>query len=242
MFYRMRLFYDNMNEAFFRTSLLLGEEKLNRFASKNIIIFGVGGVGGYVVEALVRSGLENLTIVDYDNVDITNINRQIIADTSTIGQPKVEVFKKRISLINPECKVKAMQDCFTNENKDSFEIEKYDYVIDCIDMVKSKLDLICLAKEKNIPIISALGAGNKLDPTRLEVSDISKTSVDPLAKVIRVELRKRNIENLKVVYSKEEPIKIYDSRSNTKVIGSTSFVPSSMGLIIASEVIKDLIK
>ena len=224
-----------MNE-FNRLELMLGKEALEKIKQSNVIIFGVGGVGGYVAEALVRSGIGKLTVVDGDVVDITNINRQIIALHSTVGKSKAEVFKSRALDINPEVEIEAITKFYKEENQNEFDLSKYDYIVDAIDMMSSKILLIENATKNNLRIISALGAGNKLDPTKLEVSDIYKTSVDPLAKILRHELRNRNIKHLKVVYSKEEPLK-----TKSRTPGSTSFVPSTMGLVIASEVIKDIL-
>ena len=221
---------------FDRTKLLLGEENLEQLKSKRVAVFGVGGVGGYAVEALARSGVGTLDLIDKDVVDETNINRQIIALQSTIGQPKVEVAKARCLDINPDMTVNTHQVFYLPETANQFDFKSYDYVIDAIDTVTGKLQLIEAANEANVPIISSMGAGNKLDPTQFEVADISKTSVCPLAKVMRKELRDRGIEHLKVVYSKEAPIKI-EARSP----GSVAYVPSVVGLIIASEVIKDLL-
>lgn len=226
-----------MNQIFKRASLVLGEDKIDLLNKKRVIVFGAGGVGGNVIEALVRTGIGEISIVDYDVIDITNVNRQVIATSNNIGNSKAEEFKKRMLDINPDCKVKAINKCFTLENKDEFNIESYDYVIDAIDMMKSKIELICLCKEKNVPIISALGAGNKIDPTQLEVSDIYKTSVDPLGKILRKELRLRGIKDLKVVYSKESP-----KKNESKEIGSLIWTTASMGLLIAKEVVMDLIK
>ena len=226
-----------MNPIFKRASLLLGEDKLDILSKKNIIVFGVGGVGGFVVEALIRSGISSISIVDYDVVDITNVNRQVIAKSSNVGMSKVEEFEKRIKEINPDCKVKAIKKRLTLENIDDFDLATYDYIVDAIDMMTSKIELICYAKKIGVPIISALGAGNKIDPTKLEISDIYKTSYDPLGKILRKELRARGIKDLKVVYSKETPTK-----NESKEIGSLIWVTASMGLIIAKEVITDLVK
>lgn len=221
---------------FDRTKLLLGEENLDKLKSKRVAVFGVGGVGGFAVEALARTGVGTLDLIDKDVVDETNINRQIIALQSTIGQLKVEVAKARCLDINPDMTVNTYQVFYLPETADQFDFTQYDYVIDAIDTVTGKLQLIEAANEANVSIISSMGAGNKLDPTQFEVADISETSVCPLAKVMRKELRDRGIESLKVVYSKEAPIKI-EARSP----GSVAYVPSVVGLIIASEVIKDLI-
>ena len=233
-----------MLNQFSRTELLIKKEGMDILKNKKIIIFGIGGVGGYVCEALARSGISHFTLVDNDNVSITNINRQIIATMDTIGRSKVDVMAERILSINPDCIIEKRNCFYLPENTKSFDFSLYDYIVDCVDTVTAKISIIEEAKNKNIPIISAMGAGNKMNPLMLEVSDISKTSVCPLAKVMRYELRKRGINHLKVVYSKEEPIKIEekleDSNKRTTP-GSISFVPSTMGLIIASEIIKDLI-
>lgn len=235
-----------MLNQFSRTQLILGKEAMDILKEKKVAIFGIGGVGGYVVEALARSGIYNFVLVDNDNVCITNINRQIIATTETINQPKVEVMKKRILSINPEANVEIRQCFYLPSNAEEFNFEEYDYVVDCVDTVTAKLSIIAEAKKHNKLVISAMGAGNKMNPSMLEVNDISKTSVDPLAKVMRYELRKRNIKNVKVVYSKEDPIKLVDvdfeEKTNKRIVpGSNAFVPSVMGLIMASEIIKDLI-
>ena len=225
-----------MRAEFFRTELIIGKENVAKLNNSKVAVFGIGGVGSYVVEGLVRAGIENFVLIDKDIVDKTNINRQIIATQKTIGKPKVEVAKQRILEINPKAKVEAYQEFFMP--KSNIELDnKIDYIVDCMDTVTSKIELIQRANKLNIPIISALGAGNKLDPTKFEVTDIYKTSVCPLAKVMRKELKSRGIKKLKVVYSKEEPIK-----NEEKVIGSISFVPSVAGLIVAGEVVKYLIK
>ena len=237
-----------MADQFNRTELLLGKENMEKLKKAHVLIFGVGGVGGYVVEALARSGIYHFTLVDNDVISKTNINRQIIATLDTIGEDKVEVMKKRILSINKDADVEMRKCFYLPETADQFDFSKYDYVVDCVDTVSAKLSIIIEAKKNNVPVISAMGAGNKMNPAMLEVSDISKTSVDPLAKVIRTELRKRGINHLKVIYSKEQPIKITDpnielkEKSQRPVPGSNAFVPSAMGLIMASEIIKDLIK
>ena len=235
-------------DQFSRTKLLFKKEGMDILKKSHVIVFGIGGVGGYVVEALVRSGIYNFTLVDNDVVSETNINRQIIATLDTIGQNKAQLMKDRILSINKDANVEIRQCFYLPENAHEFDFNQYDYVIDCVDTVAAKLSIICEAKRLNIPVISAMGAGNKMNPTMLEVSDISKTDVDPLAKVIRRELRLKGINHLKVVYSKEEPIKIdinedveLKEKSGRPAPGSNAFVPSTMGLIIASEVIKDLI-
>ena len=227
-------------ERLSRTSLLLGEEKVNRLKSSAVAVFGVGGVGGFVVEALARSGVGTLILIDGDVVAESNINRQIIALTSTVGKPKVEVMKDRILDINPDAKVVIYNQFFEKENADKIDISKADYVVDCIDRVTNKVDLIEWAKKQNKKVISAMGAGNKLDPTKFEVADIYKTSVCPLAKIMRKLLKERNIQDLKVVYSKELPIKNDEKYEGKAVCGSVAFVPSCMGLIMAGQVIKDL--
>lgn len=224
-----------MEERFERTSLLIGNESLDKLKNAHVAVFGVGGVGGYVVEALTRAGVGELTIVDKDDVSVSNINRQIIALSSTVGKSKVEVFKERMTDINPEIKVNAMQVFYLPDTADMFDFSKYDYVVDAVDNVTAKITIIERAKTNNISVISAMGAGNKMDPTAFKVADISKTSVCPLAKVMRRELKKRDIHGVKCVYSTEEA-----KQNGTGVIGSVSFVPSVAGLIIASEVIKDL--
>lgn len=225
-----------METPFTRTELLIGTENVKKLQKSKIAIFGIGGVGSYVLEACVRAGIENFILVDKDIIDITNINRQIIATRSNIGKAKVEVAKKRVLEINPEAKVEIHQEFFNASSKDFFD-SNVDYIVDSIDTITSKIELIERAKKINIPIISCMGAGNKLDPTKFEVTDIYKTSVCPLAKVMRKELKKRGVDNLKVLYSKEEPVKQVNS-----VTASISFVPSVAGLIIAGEVIKDIIK
>ena len=227
-----------MLEQFSRTELLIGKQGIEKLQKSKVAIFGIGGVGSYVLEGLARAGVENFILVDNDVVDLTNINRQIIAMYSNIGEDKVEVAKKRILDINPNAKIEIYKEFFLPESKEFFD-SKTDYIIDCIDTVSSKIELVLRAEKLNIPIISCMGTGNKLDPTKFEITDISKTSVCPLAKVMRKELRLRGIKKLKVLYSKEEPIKIR-KEENCKA-GSISFVPSVAGLIIAGEVIKDII-
>ena len=233
-----------MKDIFSRTELLIGEKSLKKLSLSRVAVFGIGGVGGYTVEALIRSGLGNIDIIDNDKVCESNINRQIIATSKTIGLYKVDIAKNRILEINPNVNVKTYKIFYTPQNANDFDFNQYDYIVDAIDTVSGKLSLIEKAKEYNIPIICAMGAGNKMDPTKFEVSDISKTSVCPLARVIRTELKKRKIKDVKVVYSKETPLKPTKSgEKNTKQVpGSISFVPSVVGLIIAGEVIKDLIK
>lgn len=230
-----------MLEQFSRTELLIGKEAIEKLNETQVAIFGIGGVGSYVVEGLVRAGIGKFILVDKDKVDLTNINRQIIATHSTIGKAKVEASKERILDINPNAEVEIHKEFFMPESKGILN-EKVDYIVDCVDTVTAKIELAVRADELNIPIISCMGTGNKLDPTRFEIEDIYKTSVCPLAKVMRKELKARGIEKLKVVYSKEEPIKISKNIENGRQTpASISFVPSVAGLIISSEVIKDLI-
>lgn len=230
-----------MQEQNSRTEMLIGRAALERLSKARVAIFGVGGVGGYAAEAVARAGVGHIDLIDSDVVSLSNINRQIIATHLTVGQPKTEAMRDRILSINPSATVVCHSLFFDKENKDSFNFSDYDYVIDAIDSVSSKIELISAAKAKDTPIISAMGAGNKLDPTRFEVSDISKTAVCPLAKAVRVALRKRGINHLKVVYSKEEPVvKNNLDEDGNRVPASISFVPSVMGLIIAGEVIKDI--
>ena len=229
---------------FQRTELLIGSENLEKLKKSNVIVFGLGGVGGATVEALVRAGIGNLSIVDFDIVDITNLNRQLVATQSVVGKPKVEAARERILAIRSDINLTIYQEKFLKENSDLFFKDKtYDYIVDAIDLVTPKLDLIELATNLKIPIISSMGTGNKINPAMFEVADIKKTSVCPLAKVIRRELKKRRINKLKVVYSKEEPRKPFNengSREKSKNVGSISFVPPVVGMILASEVIKDI--
>ena len=238
-------------EQFIRTSLLLGGGGIDKLRNAKVAVFGVGGVGGYVIEALVRSGVGSLVIVDSDTVCESNLNRQIIALKSTIGKYKVDVMKERILDINPNANVDARRCFYLPETASEFDFSEYDYVVDAVDTVTAKLEIIMQAKKNNVPVISCMGAGNKLDPTKLQIADIYKTSMCPLAKVMRYECKKRGIKKLKVLYSTETPIKPIIDNSDTQVQndttfkkaipGSTAFVPSVAGLIIASEVIKDLI-
>lgn len=238
-------------DFFSRTQMLLGKEAMDKIYKSKVAIFGVGGVGSYVVEALARTGVGNFLIVDNDIISPSNINRQIIATVDTIGLPKTDTAKKRILSINPNANVETKQIFFLPENSDSIDLTSCDYIVDAIDTVTAKLQLALIANQKNIKIISSLGTGNKLDPTKFEVDDIYNTSICPLAKVMRKELKKRGIKQLKVVYSKETPIKpkqefciLENSLNSTKrtTPGSIAFIPSIAGLIIASEVIKELIK
>ena len=229
---------------FSRTALLIGEEGVEKLKNSKVAVFGVGGVGGYVVEALARSGVGALELIDKDTVSESNINRQIIALHSTVGRLKTEVMAERVKDINPDCKVSVRNLFYLPETAGEFDFSSYDYVVDAIDTVSGKIALIEQAKKANVPVISSMGAGNKLDPTAFEVADITKTSVCPLARVMRRELKKRGVEHLKVVYSKEEPLPsaLIDAESGKPIPGSIAFVPSVVGLILASEVIKDLIK
>ena len=225
-----------MKEQFSRTAQLLGNENVEKLFDKHVIVFGVGGVGGYVVEALARSGVGKISIVDNDVVNESNINRQIIALHSTVGMQKVEVLKNRILDINPECQVFVYNQFFLPENSKDFDFSIYDYVVDAVDTVTAKLEIIKKSKESNVPVISSMGTGNKLNPMGFKVSDISKTKVCPLARVMRNELKKRGISKVKCVYSEENPV------IQTQTPASVAFVPSVAGLLIASEVIKDLVK
>ena len=230
-----------MDEQFQREIMLIGKENLEKLKKSKVIIYGIGGVGSFVCEALARAGIGNLILVDYDKIETTNLNRQIHALHSTIGEQKTEAMKNRILDINPKAKVETYYNKETKEKEEELINETINYVIDCVDTVTTKLKLIETAKRKNIPIISSMGTGNKLDPTKFEITDIYKTSVCPLAKVMRKELKKRNIKNLKVVYSKEEP-KTQIENQEKRTPASISFVPSVAGLIIASEVVKDILK
>lgn len=242
---------NNVVNQFSRTELLYGEEAMRKLAASRIAVFGIGGVGGYVVEALVRSGVGTLDIIDDDKVCMSNLNRQIIATRETIGRYKVDVAEERIHDINPDCVVNAHKTFFLPETQDQFDFSEYDYVVDAIDTVAGKLAIIEKAKKAGTPVISSMGAGNKINPAMFEVSDIYKTTICPLAKVIRHECRKRGIDSLKVVYSKEMPIKpiedtgcsqeVAENRTKRRATpGSTAFVPSVVGLIIAGEVINDI--
>ena len=235
-----------MLNEFSRTELLLGREAMDKLAKSHVAVFGVGGVGGFTVEALARSGVGAIDLIDNDTVSLTNLNRQIVALHSTIGQYKVDVAAARIADINPNCQVKTFRTFYSGETADMFDFSEYDYIVDAIDTVSAKLLMVERAYAVETPVISAMGAGNKLDPTKFEVADIYKTEVCPLARVMRYELRKRGIKKLKVVYSKEVPIKPSSSSEETKggkpAPASIAFVPSVAGLIIAGEVIKYLTK
>lgn len=248
-----------MLDQFSRTRLLYGAEAMEKLASARVAVFGIGGVGGYVVEALARSGVGALDLIDNDEVCASNLNRQIIATTKTIGKYKVDVAEERIHDINPDCRVRTYKTFFLPETKDQFNFSDYDYVVDAIDTVTGKLTIIEMAKEANIPVISSMGAGNKINPAMFEVADIYETSICPLAKVMRHECKKRGIRDLKVVYSKEKPIQPQADTSKSEndnntvsqettgrdskrraIPGSTAFVPSVVGLIIAGEIINDI--
>lgn len=223
-----------MKEQFSRTAQLLGNENVENLFDKHVIVFGVGGVGGYVVEVLARSGVGKISVVDNDVVNESNINRQIIALHSTVGMQKVEVLKNRILDINPECQVFVYNQFFLPENSNDFDFSIYDYVVDAVDTVTAKIEIIKKSKESNVPVISSMGTGNKLNPMGFKVSDISKTKVCPLARVMRNELKKRGISKVKCVYSEENPV------IQTQTPASVAFVPPVAGLLIASEVVKDL--
>lgn len=250
-----------MLNQFSRTEILLGTPAMQKLQEANVVVFGIGGVGSYTVEALARSGIGSLALFDDDKICLTNINRQLIATRKTVGRSKIEVMRERILDINPEAKVSLYPTFYTAENADTFDLSQFSYIVDAIDTVSSKLVLIEKAKAAGVPIISCMGAGNKLDPTKFEVADIYSTSVCPLARIMRNELRKRGVEALKVVYSKEPPLTPIDDDANSckhhcvcppgtkrkcsirrQVPGSNAFVPSVAGLILAGEVIKDLIK
>lgn len=234
-----------MNEQFERTSLIFGEDYINKIEDKCVAVFGVGGVGGYVCEALARTGINHFVLIDNDTVSISNINRQIIATYKTIGMPKVEVMKDRILDINPKAYVETIQKFYSLKTKEEFDFTRFDYIVDAVDTVTAKIDIIVRAKELNIPIISSMGTGNKVDPTKFKIADIGKTTTCPLAKTMRYELRKRNINHVKVLFSDEIPVqlskKIFNEENNKQIPGSSAFCPSVAGLIIASEVMKDLL-
>lgn len=230
-----------MKTIFDKTQMLLGAGTMNLIKQKKIILFGVGGVGGYVAEALVRAGIHTIAIVDYDTVDITNINRQIIALHSTIGRKKTEVMEERIKDINPAAEVRAFAERLTSENIDAFHLSEYDYIVDAIDDVPAKLLLIKTANQLNVPIISSMGTGNKFDPSLLRIDDIKKTNTCPLARVIRKETAKMGIKSLKVLFSTEAPHREELPADGSSTPSSISFVPSAAGLLIASEVIRDML-
>lgn len=225
---------------FSRSEMLLGKENINKLKNSSVAVFGIGGVGGHCVLALARAGVGKLTLVDNDVVSVSNINRQAVAFCDTVGKQKTEVMKEMLLKINPEIKVETKNIFFLPENKDEFNFEEFDYIVDAIDTVSGKICLVECAKENGVEIISSMGAGNKLNPTQFEVADIYKTSVCPLAKVMRKELKQRGIKNLKVVYSKEKALKPM-GETDGRTPGSVSFVPSVVGIIMASEVVKDII-
>lgn len=248
-----------MLNQFSRTQLLVGKEAIDKFRNARVAVFGIGGVGGYVCEGLVRSGIGAFDLIDDDKVCLTNLNRQIIATRKTVGKYKADVMKERILGINPDCQVEVHKCFFLPENADEFHFEDYDYVVDAVDTVTAKIEIIMKAQEKGVPVISCMGAGNKLDGSQFKVSDIYKTSMCPLAKVMRRELKKRGVKKLKVVYSEEKPTRPLDDMSiscrthcicppgaqhkcteRRDIPGSTAFVPSIAGLLIAGEIIKDL--
>ena len=248
-----------MLTQFSRTELLLGKEAMDKLANSRVAVFGIGGVGGYVCEALVRTGVGSFDLIDDDKVCLTNLNRQIIATRKTVGQYKTDVMKERMLEINPEVDVRVHKCFFLPENADEFPFEEYDYIVDAVDTVTAKISLVMKAQEMNIPIISSMGAGNKLDASKFQVADIYKTKVCPLAKVMRRELKKRGVKKLKVVYSEEQPTRPVEDMSiscrthcicppgaahkcteRRDIPGSVAFVPSVVGLIIAGEVVKDL--
>jgi len=233
----------NIKEEQSRTAYVYGEDAIEKLNNTRVAVFGVGGVGGYICEALCRAGIGHIDIFDRDTVSLSNINRQIIALHSTVGRPKVEVMKERMLDINPDCKVNAYNVFYLPENADEFDLTRYDYIADAVDTVVAKLEIATRAYSLNIPVISAMGAGNKTDPSRFEVADIYDTTVCPLARVMRRELKSRGIKKYKVVYSKEEPKKsgVTDPETGKAIPGSLSFVPSAMGLIMASDIIDSIV-
>ena len=234
----------SIKEEFSRTAYVYGEDAVAKLNNSRVAIFGVGGVGGYICEALCRAGVGHIDIFDRDTVSLSNINRQIIALHSTVGRPKVEIMKERMLDINPDCEINAYNVFYLPENADEFDLSGYNYIADAVDTVAAKLEIAERAHQLGIPVISAMGAGNKTDPTKFEIADINDTSVCPLARVMRRELKARRIKKYKVVYSKEEPRKsgVIDPESGKAIPGSLSFVPSAMGLIMASAIINDLLK
>ena len=240
-----------MYEQFERTRLLFGREAMEKLAASRVAVFGIGGVGGYVVEALARCGVGAIVLIDNDKVALSNLNRQIIATMDSVGREKTQVMKERILSINPDCRVEVHNCFYLPETRDSFDFSAYDYVVDAVDTVTAKIDLVLSAQEAGTPIISSMGTGNKLNPAMFEVADIYKTSVDPLARVMRRELKKRGVKKLKVVYSREEPVKTgeierleeireAEAPKRRSIPASNAFVPPSAGLLIASEVVRDL--
>lgn len=235
-----------MDERFSRTERLLGADGMEKLRNARVAVFGVGGVGSYIAEGLARCGVGQIDLIDSDDVDITNLNRQLEAVENTVGKPKAQAMKERILQIDPGCRVTVHECFFLPENSEQFDFTKYDYIADAVDTVTAKIELVMKASRDNVPIISSMGTGNKLSPAMLEVSDIYKTSVCPLARVMRQELKKRGIKKLKVVYSKEEPIKAAPSAEDDphrrNIPASAVFVPGTAGLIIASEIVKDIVK
>lgn len=231
-----------MDNQFTRTEILIGNQNIEKLKQTKVAIFGIGGVGSYVAEALARAGIGKFILIDNDKIDITNINRQIHATHETIGKYKVQEMKKRIQSINPEAEIETIQEFVNEKNIENIIKSDISYIVDAIDTVKSKIEIIKTAKQKSIPIISSMGTANKLEPTKLQVTDIYKTTTCPLAKIIRKELRKLKIQDLKIVYSTEEPKTSKQNPDGTRTLGSISFVPSTAGLIIASEIVKDIIK
>ena len=236
-----------MDEKFSRTEMLVGNDGMKKLSNAKVAIFGLGGVGSFVCEGLARSGIGNFILVDYDKVDESNINRQLIATVKTIGKYKVDLMKERILEINPDANVEVYKAFYMADSEIDIITEDLSYVVDCVDTIMAKIAIVCNCDAIDVPVISSMGTGNKLDPTMFEVADIYETSVCPLARIMKKDFRKRNIEKLKVVYSKEQPINTNDCAINQKdskykVKGSISFVPSVAGLIIAGEVIKDIIK
>ena len=233
-----------MEDKFSRTEMLIGNDGLKKLSESKVAVFGLGGVGSYVCEGLVRGGIGNFVLIDFDKVDESNINRQLIATSKTVGRQKVDLMKERILEINPDANVEVYREFYMADSQSDIITEDLSYAVDCVDTIMAKIAVICKCDELNIPVISSMGTGNKLDATMFEVADIYETSVCPLARIMKKDLRKRNIEKLKVVYSKEHPINTNDCEINKdkkfKVKGSVSFVPSVAGLIIAGEVIKDI--
>lgn len=238
-----------MQEWYSRTEMLFGHEAIEALAAARVAVFGVGGVGGYAVEVMARSGVGRIDLIDNDTVSITNINRQIIALNSNVGQYKVDVARQRVLDINPQCDVRAIRMFYLPEEANNIDLSEYDYVVDCIDTIKAKIDIAIRCHELGVPVISSMGAANKLDPTMFRVTDLSKTSMDPIARIMRKKLRKVGIEHLKVVYSEEQPEKATDcdapddnaTTSKRPVPASNAFVPAAAGIIIGGEVVKDII-
>ncbi|WP_458456675.1 tRNA threonylcarbamoyladenosine dehydratase [Methanobrevibacter sp.] len=233
-----------MEDKFSRTEMLIGNEGMGKLRNAKVAVFGLGGVGSFVCEGLARSGLGNFVLVDHDKVDKSNINRQLIATVNTLGRYKVDLMKERILEINPDANVETYREFYMADSKEDIITEDLSYAVDCVDTIMAKIAIICKCDEIDVPVISSMGTGNKLDPTMFEVADIFETSVCPLARIMKKDLKKRNIEKLKVVYSKEHPINTNDCDINKdrkfKIKGSVSFVPSVAGLIISGEVIKDI--